>query len=160
MTNTLTFIATITITSLLATNKTIEYPKRWVPEPCPDKLPGCAVNHTRVVDDTEAGVRFLVTTVTETRKTHIEGPKYTNSFYDPPVVIRREQVEEKLQINWVRGSSAALTFRKAPVYLYSTNINVISNVLFFSNTNIVIFTNSSGGLDVRLRSSETNLISK
>ena len=120
MTNILTFVATVTITSFLATNTTIEYPKRWVPEPCPDKLLGCLVNHARAEDDTEAGIRFLVTTVTETRKTRIEGPEYTNTFYDPPFVLRREQIEERLQTNWIRSSPAALVSplpRFAPIYL-------------------------------------------
>ena len=145
MTNTLTFIATVTTTSFLATNTTIEYPKRWVPIPCPEKLPGCLVYHARAEDDTVAGIRFLVTTITETRKTRIEGPGYTNSFYDPPNVIRREHVEEKLQANWIRTSSAALV---------SPSFSIGS--VYFSSTNFNVLTNTVEGPNIRFRSAETN----
>lgn len=73
-TNLITAITVVTMT----TNTVIQWPKRIVADPCPDKMIGCLVFHSHTEDDTSSTTRD---TVTEIREIHtIQLPELNGSL--------------------------------------------------------------------------------
>lgn len=60
-TNLITAITVVTMT----TNTVIQWPKRIVADPCPDKMIGCLVFHSHTEDDTSATARDAITEIRE-----------------------------------------------------------------------------------------------